>query len=518
MKVKERKNSLIAVTALTFVLYAIVLLVMYFGLHTWTEWQMNNAFPTMSDLLRYETELRSGQYHKIPQRRFKNASYIVFDEDTNVVYASNPEVKEKIQPDDLLLINDYESDAYYTVYEKQENGVKTYEIHYENRNEETGITEETGSCVLDENLHIVSGDLFLGWEYLTEREFQFVKGLYNTDETITKFTFEASDGSQQTLVFIGAKLNEARYNMLLRNTRETYLWLIPAIGSISLLLAYLIIQKLQKQLHVLNTEIHQMKEKNHQVDRSKIPVEFYTTVDALERLMDQVNREEKSRKQIIAGLSHDLKTPLSVIQGCAGAFCEGLVPKEQEQKYMEMMRNRSQVASQLLDTLFEYAKMELQDYPLHTTHIDICEFMKECLSEKYNEITDAGFLLDIAIAEETCDVEADPVLLARCVENLLNNCLKHNQPGTTIFVSVQEDAENAVLKVGDNGIGVDPKIADSLFDSFVMGDDSRTSGKGSGLGLAIVKRIIELHKGTIVLRSDSKYKTLFEIHLPKRER
>ena len=170
-----------------------------------------------------------------------------------------------------------------------------------------------------------------------------------------------------------------------------------------------------------------------------------------------------------------------------------------------------------MDTLFAYARLDHPDYALQPEQIDLCELVKSYLAGKYTELENAGFALEPDLPDHVVPCQADPRLLRRLFENLTGNALKYNPRGTTLLFSLREAPDALFLTIADNGVGIPPAIADTLFAPFVIGNQARTTGCGTGLGMAIVKRIVELHHGTIrlVLPPRDGYRTEFEIMLPR---
>ena len=147
--------------------------------------------------------------------------------------------------------------------------------------------------------------------------------------------------------------------------------------------------------------------------------------------------------------------------------------------------------------------------------IDLCEFLREYLAEKYEEIDLAGFALEVSIPETPLVCMLDPLQFRRVLDNLLSNALRHNRLGTILYFGVAAAGQWALVKVGDNGAGIPPERAKHIFEPFVVGSEAR-SGQGSGLGLAITRHIVEKHGGIIALnpRPPAGRSTEFQLRLP----
>ena len=156
--------------------------------------------------------------------------------------------------------------------------------------------------------------------------------------------------------------------------------------------------------------------------------------------------------------------------------------------------------AQLTSSFHEYSKVEHPAFVLHPRRTDLCEFLREYLAAKYDEIDLAGFSLEPDIPDAPLFCMLDELQLRRVLDNLLSNALRHNRLGTLLFVQLEKEGANALLRVADNGEGIPPERRQSIFEPFVVGSDAR-SGSGSGLGLAITRRIVEKHGGSIRLEN-----------------
>ncbi len=515
----KKNRSLAVLCVISFIVYSVFLLLLYTAFQYFIEKKMQTVFPAMEELLEYRDELESENYMDIPQKNFPGCSYIIFGENGNTVYASDTKIRDSLTWSDLDLISDYGEVAYYSVYkEAVGTGDTGYRILKNSYDSGTGFTRLEGYCVVDHNLNILRGSLFPDKESLTDREFKFLRGFYNTDRLIEKYSYETEDGAERTLVFISPKFSEKTYNALLMSARRRWLYIIPVILMCTLVFTLLFRRKVKQSVDMLNGSIRSYREQGKlEEDRSNVPVEFYDTLDTLKALLEQLEAARLEKQRIIADVSHDLKTPLTVISGYARAFQEGLVPPEDVKRYMGCIRERAELASGLIDTLFEYAKMEHPDYRPVWEETDLCEFTKAFLAEKYTELESAGFALSLSIPERPLEMAMDRKLFRRMLENLINNALRYNPSGTTVFVTIKEKEKKLQLTVADDGTGIRPEVAKAIFTPFVTENTARSSGGGVGLGLSIVRRAVELHHGSVELKvpPDPPYATEFVMKFEK---
>ncbi|WP_099364772.1 sensor histidine kinase [Fredinandcohnia onubensis] len=239
------------------------------------------------------------------------------------------------------------------------------------------------------------------------------------------------------------------------------------------------------------------------------------TAEKLEQKNREKTRLEESKKQMLADISHDLKTPITTIQGYSKVLYEGLVEdEEQTRKYLRYIYEKSIRVTSLIDELFMFSKLDSPDVPIQKEKKDICEFYRGVIAEHYDIFEEKDMELVIDIPDEKIMYAFDQKLLNRALSNLLQNTNKYNSENTKVFLTLTKNEEKIVIEVGDDGIGIREDIARTLFDPFVRGDKSRMNDEGSGLGLAITKKIIELHNGNIrVDTTPQKGKTNFIIEL-----
>ncbi len=522
MNIKNRvktRRSFVWLCLRYFILYSLSLAMIYIAFSYCINARLNNALPSMDSILKYEDELKRDRFSDIPPKINKNCSYIIFDSEGKSLYASSKEIAEGVSYDSIRFIREYSKNSFYSVSKnlnsKSELYYTIYLIHYDDHYKEKIID----SATVDAQFNIIEGDLFDGKERLTKKEFHMLNGRYSPNQKIEKYEYETVDGEKRVLVGIYPLINDEEYSILMKKTEKIWFLAIPLILDIIIIQTFFFARKIKKSITYINDAINAyMDNEKLEIDKNKIPNEFHSTVDGFNDLLNKLNTLQmqqdilyKENQQVITDISHDLKTPLTVIQGYSKAFRDGKVPEDKKDKYLETIYEKSVLSSELIDSLFEYVKMEHPDYKMSLTQVDLSEYITEVLAEKYSEIEENGFNIHVDIAKSKIPFFVDKKLFKRLFENLIGNCLKHNPKGTTIFISLKENKKDIVLTVADDGIGIPGEIAENIFKPFVTSNNARSSGKGTGLGLTIAKKIVELHNGTISL-SDSKnspYSTQF---------
>lgn len=196
------------------------------------------------------------------------------------------------------------------------------------------------------------------------------------------------------------------------------------------------------------------------------PREIRRIAESFDRFADRLDASEAERRRLDAGrqkliadISHDLKTPVTVI--CAGvdAVCDSKVPPEDVPRALRVIRQRADTLARLVDTFHEYSKTEHPDFTLHCERTDVCEFVREYLAAKYDEISMAGFSLEPDIPDAPIFCLVDRLQFTRALDNLFSNALRHNRLGTVLFTDVAGENGAAVIRVADNGEGIPPRAA-----------------------------------------------------------
>ena len=220
----------------------------------------------------------------------------------------------------------------------------------------------------------------------------------------------------------------------------------------------------------------------------------------MEQTKEQELLVETARKDdLVTYLAHDLKTPMTTVSGYAQALSDGLVKDSEKQEYLDAIKTKTERMNEMINMLFDYTKLNSEGFTVSTEKLDLAEFLREIAASAYTDIEEAGDELDVDIPGETLEADIDRVQMTRVINNLLTNAVRHNAAGTRINVTLRQDGEDLIIFIADSGDMIPEKLAEGLFQPFVMGDESRQTKGGTGLGLSIAKKIVELHGATIKL-------------------
>jgi signal transduction histidine kinase len=210
---------------------------------------------------------------------------------------------------------------------------------------------------------------------------------------------------------------------------------------------------------------------------------------------------EESRRELVAWVSHDLRTPLAGIQAMVEAIEDGVVTEPAEvADYHRRLIGQVTRLGQLVDDLFELSRIESSGLDLQLERTPLDEVISEAVASTAIVARAKGVRLagDLATAE----VAGSPKELTRVVANLLDNAIRHTPPGGAVTVEVAEREHHVDVSVADTCGGIPEQDLDRVFDLAYRGDAARTPGGGAGLGLAIARGLVEAHRGDIAVRNE----------------
>lgn len=239
----------------------------------------------------------------------------------------------------------------------------------------------------------------------------------------------------------------------------------------------------------------------------------YLYYRSLNKKIAQQNSYLAKRQNILfANIAHDLKTPLTSITGFSKALIEGIVELKEKEEALNIIYQKSIVANELLDLLFQYTKLNSSEYKLNKQEVDINYLLKESIANNYDLIDNFKIDLEVNIPEEPIIRLVDENEMKRVFSNLLINACKHNPDHTKLLISLVETEGRIYITFADDGISIPIKEKENLFQPFISENQNERNFQGSGLGLAIIKSVIDKHNFSIeLLNGTEKYTKKFVI-------
>ena len=226
---------------------------------------------------------------------------------------------------------------------------------------------------------------------------------------------------------------------------------------------------------------------------------FQQITECFNKIAQELSSVETLRTDFIANVSHEMKTPLAVMQNYGTLLQAADLSEEKRIEYAKGVTDGSRRLAQMMTNILKLNRLENQQiYPM-SSEFDLGEQLCDCLVQFENVWEQAGIEIDTDIAEDV-KVKADAELLSLVWNNLFSNAFKFTQPGGTVSVTLTATAHHAIVQVKDTGCGMSAQVGAHIFEKFYQGDTSR-SVQGNGLGLALVKRVIDIMHGQISVES-----------------
>ena len=238
---------------------------------------------------------------------------------------------------------------------------------------------------------------------------------------------------------------------------------------------------------------------------------FNQIAEAINQMAEDLGSLETLRTDFIANVSHEMKTPLAVMQNYGTLLQADNLPDEKRIEYAKGVTDGSRRMAEMMTNILKLNRLENQQIYPKTTEFDLGEQLCECLLQFENVWEKAEIEIDTDIAEDV-KVKADEELLSLVWNNLFSNAFKFTESGGTVTVSLSATEHHAVVKVKDTGCGMTAEVGAHIFEKFYQGDTSH-SAQGNGLGLALVKRVVDIMQGEIGVESAVGVGTTFTVKI-----
>jgi len=274
-------------------------------------------------------------------------------------------------------------------------------------------------------------------------------------------------------------------------------------------------QKLQAIINEQSSEKILVSTANHELQQLLIAVN--ALLDHNQKVLATHRKMESSMKKMLSNISHDLKTPLTVVLGYTEMLkLKQSLNEEERQRLLTGVHSKTLEVLKIIHTFFDLAKLEAGDTDYPMTKINVSEICRKNILSFYDMITSMGLEIDIVIPEISAYAHGNEEALDRVLNNLLSNAVAYGAAGNIIGLTVRNDDTNIFIDVWDRGQGIDEYHIDNVFERMYTLEDSRNkSFQGSGLGLTITKRLVELMEGSIQLSSIPYEKTIFTVSLKR---
>lgn len=247
---------------------------------------------------------------------------------------------------------------------------------------------------------------------------------------------------------------------------------------------------------------------------------FNTMSRQLKGSFERIQKAEASRRELVANVAHDLRTPLALLQSHAEALQDGVVQDEENfAKYLQTIRMESIRLGALVQDLFELSRLDAGEEPVAPQRVVLEDVLVQALNAYSPSVDKKRLLVDVSLPEPSPIVLAIETGLRRIVGNLLENAIRHSPEGGSLDLSAEIHSDSEwIIRLQDEGEGVTEQEREKIFQRFYRTDQSRKrDGSGSGLGLAIARSLVERQGGRIGVESAARGGSIFWFTVPRAE-
>ena len=538
-KKENSKGSIFSLLINNYILFTVIIIISAILISSVSNYFIfGNYDATLGLTEKYQNYLKEEKFNKLNLKEItgEEGSIEILDENYNLIYSLGNDINtEGYNEDEVNAIPDHiNNGTYLNAYDYYSESGESYKlIIAESYSSNDELENELGTNsnwfkVLDKNLNVIleSDNAPANKNHYSEKEIEYMTYSYKNELFIEKYQYVNNEGINRTAIIKYKDLYTNSFFKKMNILTKVAFGVFGAAYIICLIIFVIVLRrKFYEPLEKLNKAMELLAEgkRKKPIDYSG-PREFVDICDRFNVMVSKLEDSENQRKKLMndkermmADISHDLKTPITSIQGYAKALSDGIIPDGDKDKYIKIIYEKSKKLTDLINIFHEYSKLEHPDFNLTLEKVDLSEYLRAYIALKYEDIVESGFNIEVDIPEEEMEMKIDKIQLQRVFDNILGNSIKHNEKGTNIYVSLEKKSASYEIIIADDGKGIPKEIASNIFEAFTVGDESRNSRQGSGLGLAIAKTIVELHEGTIelVLAPPKELSTVFKITLKK---
>ncbi|MDR2543505.1 MAG: HAMP domain-containing protein [Treponema sp.] len=288
------------------------------------------------------------------------------------------------------------------------------------------------------------------------------------------------------------------------------------IFIINSVFTYRMSQKITRPLEILAAGVKEIQSNNfaYRIEYSG-DKEFQMLCQAYNDMASRLQDSTEQRRILLAGITHDLRTPLTTIKGYLEGLEVGIAStQEMRDNFLLGIKNKADSMEQIIERLFMFSKLDMEEFPLTLSRVDIMQAITDMLEELREEYTKRGLIISIVDIPKKIFMNTDIMFLSNALINILENSTNYKTKDTGCLVISASLSDGFIqIRFADDGPGVNSDMLNKLFNVFYRTDPSRHK-KGSGLGLAISAKIIERLGGTIYAENCNPSGLAITIHLP----
>ena len=425
-------------------------------------------------------------------------------------------------------------DGYYKWYKTKEliNTIETITTTYNDENYEEildNISYDRGVCIelIRNNKLVYISNLYnKGCMANIEGNYDYKSDFIKNDNTSARYTLKNPRFNNQTLV-LGLKVNSNTHlfvsaslepiDATVRILRSQLFYITLLVISLSLLVSYFISRVISSPITKMKNKAHEMAKGNYDITFEKSDIEEINELSkTLNYACSELKKTEDLRRELMANVSHDLKTPLTMIKAYAELIRD--VTHNNEEKMNKNLNTIIEEADRLnilVNDILELSKMKSNSTPLEIEEFDLNELIKKIISRYDIFIEKENYNIEYKEQKELI-IKADKKRMEQVIYNLINNAINYTGDDKKVFIKVKQDKYKIRVEIKDTGKGIEKKDLEYIWDKYYKVDKThRRVQVGSAIGLSIVKNILISHKFEYGVESKINKGTTFYFEIPK---
>ncbi len=333
---------------------------------------------------------------------------------------------------------------------------------------------------------------------------------------------------QQSYLYVilgGSQFDSAasmiRDSYIVRATLKGLLLALLVTGAVGLLLFSLLTRRMRAMKEVVSSfEAGNFNSRivvNSPDEIGQLGQSFNQMADTIVTIMDDLRKTDRLRRELVANVSHDLRSPLASIQGYLETIQikNGHISPDEQKQYIDVVLRNTVSLSNLVAALFELSKLDAEQVRPQNESFSVSELVQDLVQQFQPEAERAGVRLEGELPDNLSLAYGDIALVERAISNLIDNAIRFSPQGGIVRIVPQNQGDQIGVQVIDSGKGIPEDELPHIFDRFYRVEKSRTKKRGgAGLGLAIAKKIIELHGARLKVESTLNSGTTFSFELP----
>ncbi|MFA9558856.1 ATP-binding protein [Evansella sp. AB-rgal1] len=376
------------------------------------------------------------------------------------------------------------------------------------------LFDESGNIKYNENL-FMNLEIDLSIEELLSEE---TSQRYHNQEYVvylmsSPIQLEMEENSVYTMVMVFHEFD---------SDMKKFRFILNVTILIAIILAGIIIfftsRKLTSPLREMNHSALQLAKGDF---HHRVKVKTHDEIGQLGETFNYMAKElasiDQMRKDFVANVSHDLRSPLTSISGFLGALMDGTIPIEQQHKYFSIMRNETKRLMKLVNDLLDMARLEADQVEINPVAYNLSEQVRLIIAKMEPALSQAKMEIELLCEDDDLFVLADSSRIDQVFINLLQNAIQFSKENSKVEVVLERLENDVQIHIKDHGLGINEEDVSHIWERFYKKEKARSNKGGTGIGLSIVKHIIDLHDTSIHVKSELNRGTSFTFTLPHAE-